>query len=453
MVSVFILIWLLQRGLAVALAPSRRTLSLDAGAAALLASGKLPSLRTLFSPLFWRESGQRSYTVAGSFLQYLLNTLGPDTVRSLYKGADWVEATGRSMDELQIAWRAYLRSFEDDERLGLLTNALYNEPGTLTALCPHSKVDLKRARSAGLYARLRQPIGWQPDRDYLRWLDALENSSQRAIDAQHPLQNAQPFSRHQFISGLSAAAKKPHQNDKRLREDLKLLAKRNRQPVTSLNDVTLRILESDLRAAIAVTNTAVRGRQAEIATPFQSTLLQSTPFQSTPRLQKLLQLSHRVFLGHNLTRQLHARLAILAAYQSGALSSPTLLAWRRYLAGWSSLPKPWVRLNDDKTPWILRYLTLRKFILKDTDSYNLNTTMQWDDATRRQLLNARVPQSLPETFAEEWWRLLGQVFMEQGAYNAATIAYGKAAVLPNSFNQQIFEEHKRRAQFYRRNEL
>ena len=171
-------------------------------------------------------------------------------VRSLYGGADWLEVTGSTVNELQTAWQDHLRPFRDDQRLSLLSNALYQDPGTLGALCPHSKVDLKRPRSAGLYGRLRQPIGWQPQRDYLPWLDKLENTDQAAS----PILltgTRQLLGRHTFISRLMSTARKPLQNRQRLWEDLNILAKLNSHRVATLDDVKRRILESDLRASLA----------------------------------------------------------------------------------------------------------------------------------------------------------------------------------------------------------
>src|SRR5690606_30180103 len=60
----------ITEGFAEALAPRIRTLDLDVASAALISTGKLKNMENLFSPLFWLESGERSYTAAGSFLRY-----------------------------------------------------------------------------------------------------------------------------------------------------------------------------------------------------------------------------------------------------------------------------------------------------------------------------------------------------------------------------------------------
>ena len=114
-----------------------------------------------------------------------------------------------------------------------------------------------------------------------------------------------------------------------------------------------------------------------------------------------------------------------------------LVAWRRYLASWQSLPRPTTRLTDQSTPWILRYLTLRNLI-QSSDKALATRTIRWNRSTIDQLLNTPMPQDLPETFAEEWWQLLGQTFMEKGFYESAAVAYGKAAALPGNFQSKPF---------------
>src|SRR5690606_33355072 len=73
-------------GLAEALAPREQMISVHEGAASLIESGRLPAIEKLFSPAFWRESGGRAYTVAGSFIRHLIETRGMAEVKNLYAG-------------------------------------------------------------------------------------------------------------------------------------------------------------------------------------------------------------------------------------------------------------------------------------------------------------------------------------------------------------------------------
>jgi hypothetical protein len=92
-------------GVAEVLAPSDRDLSFDEGAAAILASKRLPNVEAIFSPAFWRYSGRRAYTVAGSLIGYIMSKHGFKAVKKLYSGEDWQSAVGESQQDTIRNWQ------------------------------------------------------------------------------------------------------------------------------------------------------------------------------------------------------------------------------------------------------------------------------------------------------------------------------------------------------------
>src|SRR5262249_19045053 len=71
--------------------------------------GVVPSIDALLSLDFLGVSFERSYTIAGSFLRFLLDRYGAARLRALYQsGGDFADAYGMSQDELEREWRAML---------------------------------------------------------------------------------------------------------------------------------------------------------------------------------------------------------------------------------------------------------------------------------------------------------------------------------------------------------
>ena len=55
---------------------------------------------------FWSESPRRAYTIAGSFVGYLLRTYGASPFKHAYPHGDFATAYGKSLDSLVDEWEA-----------------------------------------------------------------------------------------------------------------------------------------------------------------------------------------------------------------------------------------------------------------------------------------------------------------------------------------------------------
>lgn len=163
-------------GLAVALAPTARSLSLDSSVKELAKMDKVPDLDLLFSPFFWVFAGPRAYPTAGSFIQYLGKQYGFQKVTRLYNGEDWEDIFPVSRDGIAAGWMQYIRSLPSTEDRGLYSEALFRYPGLIHDICPHSKATLSQISSQPLLPSWRQPSPWTW-LNYWQWRQALEPES------------------------------------------------------------------------------------------------------------------------------------------------------------------------------------------------------------------------------------------------------------------------------------
>lgn len=381
-------------GLAVALAPDGRTLSLDDGAASVIESGRIASVEGLFSPMFWQAAGSRAYTVAGSFLRYLIKESGVDKVRDLYAGKGFSTVLGQDRSKIVSAWKTHVTASFDKEKHEVFSEALFRYPGVFADLCPHSKEDLKRRRDADIYVRLRQPLGWDPEEDYLQWrtvLDPDDRATRLKI----------------WRNAIHKVATERLPSPGRLETWQTALGKYRRFPPKSLEDVEAGILESDVARQV--------GRRDE----------------SLKILADLETAGKKTFFGFSLQREISARLAIEQSF-----GEEQALEWRRFLAGWRrTIPEEALFAG----PWVTTYLKLRNMKPERISRAELDQAFALEE----------VAAGLPETFGHEWHKILAGKFMAAGEYERAAASYKSAAKFAAGSLKELMEEHARRASFYR----
>lgn len=114
-----------------------------------------------------------------------------------------------------------------------------------------------------------------------------------------------------------------------------------------------------------------------------------------------------VAVGDGLTRQIVARLGILAEPNAGP--------WLRYLAGWGPLPP-----SEKTTTWLQRYLQLRRALGGTRDI--------------QALLHTPVPKNTDPSLHREWLRMLAERAMDLRQYSVAAIGWERLAqvTLPGS---------------------
>lgn len=130
---------------------------------------------TSLSPIgFWTGRGAVSYTVAGSFVSYLLSSIGVDGVKELYGTLSPQTAGGRDLDELAEAWADSLLSAADpDEAARLLAADRFSQPSLFEKRCPHYVSDAER--------RYRSVVDLLAAGDSTSALAQLENARDSSI--------------------------------------------------------------------------------------------------------------------------------------------------------------------------------------------------------------------------------------------------------------------------------
>lgn len=93
----------------------------------------------LFSTGFMAFSAARGYTVAGSYLRFLLDRYGIARLRDLYKsGGDFQASYGRSQSELTSQWREMIALTELPEGAEEVIRERFRRPAIFDRPCPHA---------------------------------------------------------------------------------------------------------------------------------------------------------------------------------------------------------------------------------------------------------------------------------------------------------------------------
>lgn len=114
--------------------------------------GFTPPLDQVFSTRFLEFSSARSYTVAGSFVYFLLERYGADRLQMAYRsGGDFQAAYGMSLGELEAEWQAVIDATPLPERAAKVVEERFRSPGIFHRPCPHAiaKQRLQAAELAG----------------------------------------------------------------------------------------------------------------------------------------------------------------------------------------------------------------------------------------------------------------------------------------------------------------
>lgn len=377
-------------GLAVALAPQPSALSLDDGAASVLKSGRLGDLATLFTPAFWQHEGGRAYTVAGSFINYLIREQGIKPVLALYAGSSFHEAFKQDQASLVAAFKQYLLDNYDEAKNGLYAEALFRSPGLFAEDCPHTKSDLARPRDEGPFVRMRQPPGWDVEQNYLPWLISLDAKDQEA--------RVRLWRRE---TKKAASERLPSRG--RLATWIETVRQARRFPPETLEDVELAIIESDLARAHGDRHTSIA------------------------LLRDLAAASKNKYFGESLWRETIARLSL-----EEALPHERALEWRSYLAGYGK------KIPDNyKDLWLTTYLKLRA---DRQHQLPLNEVLSY--------LEAAPDAAFTGSFPSEWYRLIAARLMRDERYQEAATAFAKAVQAAPVGHRAALEQEVRRARYY-----
>ncbi len=125
----------------------RLGLTPDEACAAMDSLGLLPDLEDILGAFgFWTQPGARAYTVAGSFVHYLVTTRGMEDFRRLWSSRDFERTYSASLTTLVHEWR---QARLDPVRLSPLqlrrAERLYRPPAVFSIPCAHEQARLTTA--------------------------------------------------------------------------------------------------------------------------------------------------------------------------------------------------------------------------------------------------------------------------------------------------------------------
>ncbi len=136
----------LVEGLAESVSPPRGELDLDAWSKALAELKLAPNLRRILGPAgFWSEAPRRAYTVAGSFVRYLLATYGAEPLKRAYADGDFDHAYPEPLDQLVADWERHLASVALSPRELAMAQEQFKTPSIFSRPCAHEIAQLREA--------------------------------------------------------------------------------------------------------------------------------------------------------------------------------------------------------------------------------------------------------------------------------------------------------------------
>jgi tetratricopeptide (TPR) repeat protein len=143
----------LIEGTAVALEPlARGELTVDQWARAAHEAGVAPPLSSLLGPGFFGSNQALAYTLAGSFLRFVLDSYGADGLRAVYRSGDVERSLQRDFASLERDWKAALQQVPLSAHAAELARLRFERPSVLAQVCPHEVAALGSQLSAALAA-------------------------------------------------------------------------------------------------------------------------------------------------------------------------------------------------------------------------------------------------------------------------------------------------------------
>jgi tetratricopeptide (TPR) repeat protein len=162
----------LTEGLAEAAQASAEGFDLHTWSAAMRRTNQAPRLIALFTPTgFWSDSGARSYTLAGSFVLFLLTNYGHDRLREAYAAGAIDDVYPKTLSALIADWEKFLDALPLDDRIVEVAKVRFAQPSIFARPCAHEISGIRKevvdALSAKQFDRARsaatQLLSYLPD--------------------------------------------------------------------------------------------------------------------------------------------------------------------------------------------------------------------------------------------------------------------------------------------------
>jgi hypothetical protein len=143
----------LIEGVAVAVAWGERDgLTPHQWARAMVELELMPPLDDVFGLSFLGQPPSNAYTIAGSFIRFVLDEHGATVVRDAYREGDIAAAASVPLDELERGWRAHLDGVDLPAEALALARVRFERASIFSAVCPHEVARLHQRLAEDLAA-------------------------------------------------------------------------------------------------------------------------------------------------------------------------------------------------------------------------------------------------------------------------------------------------------------
>ena len=141
----------LIEGVAVAVAwDVRDGLTPHQWAAAMRRLDMMPPLEHVVGLSFLGQPPRNAYTVAGSFIRWVIDEHGAGPVRRAYRTGDLAGAVGEPLEALEREWHAFLDEVELPDDAMALAEVRFSERSIFSAVCPHEVAKLRAKLAADI---------------------------------------------------------------------------------------------------------------------------------------------------------------------------------------------------------------------------------------------------------------------------------------------------------------
>ena len=167
----------LHEGIAVAAEWNEGRLTAHQWSQAMNEADVAPSISQIMGFGFWLHSGQKSYTLAGSFVRYLVDQYGIEKFKQVFRWGNFEDVYEQSLSSLESEWRFFLSSVKLSEFDKKIAQNRFQAPSIFQKTCVHEIADLSSQawsayneadylRAERLFQRINQHIPNHPK--YLR---------------------------------------------------------------------------------------------------------------------------------------------------------------------------------------------------------------------------------------------------------------------------------------------
>ncbi|MFQ6039208.1 MAG: tetratricopeptide repeat protein [Candidatus Poribacteria bacterium] len=91
---------------------------------------------------FWTESSSRSYTLAGSFVRFLVDTYGIEKFKKVFPTGDFKKHYGKGLKDLVNEWKDFLKGQKLSSNDMAIAEYRFKSPGVFEKPCAHRRAEL-----------------------------------------------------------------------------------------------------------------------------------------------------------------------------------------------------------------------------------------------------------------------------------------------------------------------